>query len=216
VEPERRGLLVDWGGVMTTSLLEAFGAFCTKEGLEPQQVATLFRRDLEARRLLIEFETGRIDEADFEPGLARALRVANHDGLVQRLLGGARPEPAMHDAVRALRGAGVRTGMLSNSWGAGSYPRDLLPELFDVLVISGREGVRKPDEDIYAIARERMGLPYEQLVFVDDLPFNLDPARTLGMAVIHHTDPATTIARLHQLLGEPPGVASPVPRREGD
>jgi putative hydrolase of the HAD superfamily len=204
--PERSGLLLDWGGVMTTSLLESFSAFCTQEGLDPERVATVFRRDREARRLLIDFECGRIDEAAFEPGLARALELANHDGLVARLLGGARAERAMHDAVRALRAGGVRTGMLSNSWGAGSYPRDLLHELFDVAVISGEEGIRKPDPAIYAIARERMGLPYEQLVFVDDLPFNLDPARELGMAVVHHTAPDTTIAQLHELLGEPAGV----------
>jgi putative hydrolase of the HAD superfamily len=200
---------------MTTSLLESFSSFCAQHGLDPERVATVFRRDREARRLLIDFECGRIDEAEFEPGLARALEIANHDGLVHRLLGGARAEPSMHDAVRSLRAAGVRTGMLSNSWGAGSYPHELLGELFDVTVISGEEGIRKPDPGIYAIARERIGLPYDQLVFVDDLPFNLDPARELGMAVVHHTGPEATIARLHELLGEPPRVGSTVPQRQG-
>jgi putative hydrolase of the HAD superfamily len=208
VAAERSGLLIDWGGVMTTGLLESFSAFCAQEGIEPETVMTVFRRDREARSLLVEFECGRIDESAFEPGLARALKIANHDGLVARLLGGSRLDARMVDAVRALRACGVRTGLLSNSWGRGTYVRELLPELFDVQVISGEEGVRKPDGSIYAIARERIGLPYEQLVFVDDLPFNLDPARELGMAVVHHTDPATTIARLHDLLGEPAGVGS--------
>ncbi len=212
---ERSGLLLDWGGVMTSSLFESFSSFCAQEGLDPERVATVFRRDREARALLIDFECGRIDESVFEPGLARALQVANHDGLVARMMGGARGEPSMHDAVRALRAAGVRTGMLSNSWGAASYPSELLAELFDVAVISGEEGVRKPDPAIYAIARERIGVPYEQLVFVDDLHFNLDPARELGMAVVHHTGPEATIARLHELLGEPPRVGSTATQRHG-
>ncbi len=107
----------------------------------------------------------------------------------------------MHDVVRRLRAAGVRTGMLSNSWGRDAYPRPLLGELFDVLVISGEERLRKPDPAIYAIARERMDMPYGDLVFVDDLPFNLEPARELGMQVVRHRDAAATVARLEELFG---------------
>lgn len=200
---ERQGLLMDWGGVMTNNLFDTFGDFCTREGLAPEAVRDAFRGDPDTRRLLVDFECGRIDETVFEPGLGRALGVANHDGLVARIFGGLRPEPAMLDVVRELRGRGVRTGMLSNSWGAGTYPQELLGELFDILVISGDEGLRKPDREIYAIARERIGLPYEQLVFVDDLPFNLEPAKELGMTTIHHTDPDTTIARLRELFDGP-------------
>jgi epoxide hydrolase-like predicted phosphatase len=107
----------------------------------------------------------------------------------------------MVDAVRAARAAGVRTGLVSNSWGAARYPHDLLAELFDGIVISGQEGMRKPAPAIYALGAERIGVPAAACVFVDDLDFNLVPARELGMTAVHHTEPARTIAELEGLLG---------------
>ena len=68
-------------------------------------------------------------------------------------------------------------------------------------MISGEEGVRKPDPVIYAVAVERMALPAEAIVYVDDLPFNLKPARELGMTTLHHTNAAETVAELEALLG---------------
>ena len=56
------------------------------------------------------------------------------------------------------------------------------------MVISGEEGIRKPDPRIYALGAERIGLAPEACVFVDDLPCNLKPARGPGMATVHHTD----------------------------
>ena len=70
-----------------------------------------------------------------------------------------------------------------------------------MLVISGEEGIRKPEPAIYALAAERLGLPAEAIVFVDDLPHNLEPARELGMATVHHTRPETTLQQLERLLG---------------
>jgi putative hydrolase of the HAD superfamily len=112
-----------------------------------------------------------------------------------------RPDQAMQDAVAAFRAAGVRTGLLSNSWGSRTYDRARFDALFDVLVISGELGVRKPEPEIYAIAAERMGMPPAELVFVDDLPGNLKPARALGMATVVHRDAASTVAELEKLLG---------------
>lgn len=197
---EPQGLLLDWGGVMTTSLYGSFASFCETEGIDPTVMGKVFRKDQAARELLFDFECGRIGELTFEPGLAKALGVANHDGLVRRLFGGMKLEHSMIEAVKRIRGAGIRTGLLSNSWGESTYPRELLPKLFDVTVISGEEGVRKPEAEIYEIARSRIELPFEQLVFVDDLPFNLDPARELGMTAVHHTGPSETIGRLEKIF----------------
>lgn len=139
----------------------------------------------------------------FQDRLCVALGVdpAGAETLIDRLFEGAQADDAMVATVRAARRAGVRTGLVSNSWGTRRYPRPLLAELFDGIVISGEEGMRKPTPEIYALGAERIGVPPEQCVFVDDLPFNLDPARELGMAVVHHTDAATTVAELERLLG---------------
>lgn len=199
----RTGLLLDWGGVMTTNLFASFAAFCDAEGLDPQKLRDLFRDDKEARDLLIEFECGRVEEDVFQDRLCVALGVdaARAETLIDRLFEAARADDAMVDAVRAARRAGVKTGLVSNSWGTRRYPREMLAELFDGVVISGEEGMRKPTPAIYALGAERIGVPPERCVFVDDLSFNLAPARELGMAVVHHTDAASTVPELERLLG---------------
>jgi putative hydrolase of the HAD superfamily len=196
-----RGLLVDWGGVMTTNLFASFGAFCEAEGLDPAALAQAFRGDPAARELLIGFEEGRIKETAFENGLGRLLGVERAEGLIDRLFAGAQPEPSMVEAVRAVRAAGIATGLISNSWGTTRYPRELLAELFDGVVISGEVGIRKPAPRIYELGAEAIDRAPSECVFVDDLPFNLPPAQELGMATVHHTDPATTIPELERLLG---------------
>jgi epoxide hydrolase-like predicted phosphatase len=201
VAAERRAVLLDWGGVMTSDLFGSFGAFCAEEGLDRDLLANLFRHDRDARALLIDFECGRIEEVDFEPRLATALGLGWHEGLIDRLFGGAGLDQAMVDGVRALHGRGVPTGLVSNSWGTRRYPRDLLAELFDGIVISGEEGFRKPDPRMYELGAQRIGAAPEECVFVDDLSFNLDPARELGMAVVHHTAASSTLAELERLVG---------------
>ncbi|HVL95550.1 MAG TPA: HAD family phosphatase [Solirubrobacteraceae bacterium] len=200
--PPRRGLLVDYGGVLTTNLFASFGAFCERHGLDPAALAVAFREDREARRALVDFECGRVDDRDFEALVAQRLGV-EPDGLIDRLFEGIGPEPEMIAAVAAAKATGVRTGLLSNSWGRNSYDRTGWEDLFDATVISGEVGIRKPDPAIYALAAERLGLPPAEVVFVDDLPHNLEPARDAGMAVVHHTEPAATVAELERLLGVP-------------
>jgi epoxide hydrolase-like predicted phosphatase len=197
-----RGLLVDYGGVLTTDMFASFRSFCEREGLDPDTVGRRFREDRGSRELLIALETGRLDEVDFEPLFAARLGV-DSVGLIDRLFAGSGPDHAMLEAVRAARAAGIRTGLLSNSWGTRRYDRALLAELFDGLVISGEVGMRKPAPEIYALGAERIGLPPEVCVFVDDLPFNLAPAAELGMATVHHRDAGQTIAELVRLLGIP-------------
>ena len=80
------------------------------------------------------------------------------------------------------------------------YPRDLFDELFDGVVISAEEGIRKPSRRIYELGGRRSGRA-ARCVYVDDLPFNLPPAVELGMATVHHTSADTTIAELERLLG---------------
>ena len=196
----RSGLLIDWGGVLTTNLFTSFHAYCLAAGIEPERLMGRFRRDPEARELLVALEKGQLDEGEFERRFAKLLEV-EPDGLIDGLFAGVEPDEAMVGAVRLARRAGVRTALVSNSWGVHRYPHDMFDELFDGVVISAQEGIRKPSRRMYELGTERAGLAAELCVFVDDLPFNLTPAEELGMATVHHTSAETTIPQLERLLG---------------
>ena len=195
-----RGLLVDWGGVLTSDVFDTFRAFCELEGLEPDAVGRRFREDRTCRELLIGLETGALSEDEFEPRFAEVLGVSAPD-LIDRMFAGSEPEHEMLDAVLRARAAGVRTGLISNSWGTRRYDRALLADLFDGVVISGEVGMRKPTSEIYELGAQRIGLEPAACVFVDDLPFNLTPAAELGMATVHHRSAEETISELERLLG---------------
>ena len=194
-----RGLLVDYGGVLTSNLFDSFRSFCELEGLEPEEIGRRFRKDPACRDLLIGLETGQLPEEQFEQQLGQNLGVPGV-GLIDRLFAGSGPEASMVEAVRRARGAGIRTGLISNSWGTRRYDRTHLAELFDSVVISGDVGIRKPAREIYELGAQQVALPPSVCVFVDDLPFNLEPAAELGMATVHHVDAAQTIGELERLL----------------
>jgi putative hydrolase of the HAD superfamily len=196
----RKGLLIDWGGVLTTNLFTSFQEYCVRMEIDPAELGKRFSADPEFREMLISLEKGTIDELAFEQRLAELLGV-DSDGLIDGLFAGVQPDVAMVDAVRAARQAGVRTALVSNSWGVHRYPHDLFDELFDGVVISGEEGTRKPAKRMYELGAQRAGVAAELCVFVDDLPFNLTPAQELGMATVHHTSAETTIPELEALLG---------------
>ena len=203
-----KGLLVDFGGVLTTDVFVAFQEFCTAEGLPPDTVRDRFMQDPAARGLLADLETGKLTEAEFERPFAEVLGVSP-DGLVDRLFGGMHPDPEMIEAVRAARAAGLRTGLLSNSWGTALYPHDRLRSLFDVSVISGEVGLRKPDPAIFTLTMQRLGVEAGQSVFVEDLDKNIVVAEAAGIAGVLHRDAETTIPRLESLLGLEAGALTP-------
>ena len=196
-----RGLLVDFGGVLTTDVFASFRKFCEAEGLRPDTVRERFRQDPLARELLAGLETGRISEPAFEQRFAAVLGVERSEGLIDRLFAGMQADEAMVAAVRAAKNAGIRTGLISNSWGNGRYDREQFTGLFDGVVISGEVGIRKPDPHIYELGAAAVDLPPEACVFVDDLPGNLKPARALGMTTVHHVRADETIGELEALLG---------------
>jgi putative hydrolase of the HAD superfamily len=196
----RTGLLIDWGGVLTSNLFTSFHEYCLRADIDPHELGTRFRKDPEFRELLIALEKGSLQEPEFEQRFATILGV-DSDGLIDGLFAGVQPDTAMLEAVRAAREAGIRTALVSNSWGVHRYPHDLFSEIFDGIVISGEEGTRKPAKRMYELGAERAGVAPELCVFVDDLPFNLAPAEKLGMATVHHTSAENTIPQLEELLG---------------
>jgi putative hydrolase of the HAD superfamily len=196
------GLLIDWGGVLTTSMMASFDAFSVREGLGEHAVRRAFRDDPAARGALIELECGRIDLPAFEARLAATLGVPA-GGLARRLTADVRPDASMLSAVRRFHEAGIRTALVSNSWAREDYSPDL-GVLFDVVLLSGELGIRKPDPAIYELALRELGLPADRCVFVDDLGGNLKPAKALGMATIRHESAETTLAELARLLSSSP------------
>ena len=197
-----KGLLVDFGGVLTTNVWDSFRAFCDAEGLERERVKKLFREDPEALALLRRLETGELDEDEFSAGFGPLLGIPSerHEGLVDRLFAGMEPEESMLEALRRARRAGLRTGMISNSWGGGRYDRSMFDELFDGVVISGEVGLHKPQPQIFELGAERVGLPPSRCVFVDDLEENCDGAEAVGMVSVLHRGADQTIERLEELL----------------
>jgi epoxide hydrolase-like predicted phosphatase len=123
------------------------------------------------------------------------------EGLITRMFADLRPEPAMLEAVAAARAGGVKTGLISNSWGLGIYDRLDSTEIFDATVISGEVGLHKPQPEIYLLACERLGVEPAEAVFVDDLRENCAGAEAVGMSALLHRDPADTVAKLEELLG---------------
>ena len=106
----------------------------------------------------------------------------------------------MLEALRRARRSGVKTGMISNSWGRGRYDRSQFDELFDGVVISGEVGLHKPQPQIFELGAERVGLPASQCVFVDDLQENCEGAEAVGMVAVLHRGAEPTIERLEELL----------------
>jgi epoxide hydrolase-like predicted phosphatase len=197
----KRGLLVDYGGVLTTNVFDSFRDFCVAEGLDPGTMKDKFRSDPEAMATVRGLERGELTEDEFSERMGAVLGVADHVGLVDRMFAGMRPDEAMLDAVRAVRRAGIPTGLISNSMGEGRYDRSIFPTLFDGTVISGEVGLHKPDPAIYCLGAERIGLTPEDCVFVDDLRENCAGAETIGMTAVLHRGAAKTVPQLERLLG---------------
>jgi len=196
-----RGLLVDFGGVLTTNVFDSFKAFCRAEGLPEDAVKRIFRERGEGLALLRRLERGELTVDEFSQRFAPLLGV-EPDGLVERLFGGVGPDEPMIDAVRRARAAGIRTGLISNSWGDGlAYDPELLRELFDVVVISGEVGLHKPEPEIFRLAAQRIGLVPQECVFVDDLRENCAGAEAVGMTAILHRGSEGTLSQLEPLLG---------------
>jgi putative hydrolase of the HAD superfamily len=195
-----RALIVDFGGVLTTSVWSAFAAFCDAEGLPPETIRELFRGDGRALALLRGLETGELEDSEFERSFAALLGLDEHDDLIARMFAGLAPDEPMIGAVRAARAQGIATALISNSFGLGIYER-APTELFDETVISGEVGLHKPQPEIYLLACERLGVEPTDAVFVDDLRENCEGAEAVGMTAIRHRDGAATVGRLEDLLG---------------
>ena len=210
--PEPRGLVVDWGGVLTGDMRTAVQSWAESDGV-PLDIYVGVIRDwmgepygVEARLNPIHaLERGEITVPDFQTRLAAALtertgRDFEPEGLLERLFEHFEHAPDMSALVRRARRAGLSTGLLSNSWG-NDYPRDGWDEMFDVVVISGEVGMRKPEPRIFEHTLALLGLRPEECVFVDDLRHNIDAAVALGMVGVLHHSYDQTLLELEAVFG---------------
>jgi epoxide hydrolase-like predicted phosphatase len=214
-----RAVVSDFGGVLTTPLLHSFAAFQDETGIPVEALgkalAAVAERD--GANPLFELECGRMTEAEFLGTLGTWLRddlgheVAMHT-FTERYFGHLQPNDDMIDLMRELRDAGFRTAMLTNNvreweprW------RAMLPvdEIFELVVDSAFVGMRKPDPAIYELTGERLGVPLEECLFVDDVDVNCEAARALGMTAVRFGDNAQAIPEIRAALdGAAPGAAA--------
>lgn len=212
---EIRGVITDWGGVLTTPILTTVRAWIQADEIDWDSYRAVMRTwvaeaygQAGPRNPVHALERGECSGAEFERMLAaELLRVDGGavaaEGLLGRMFAASVPDHAMYDTIRALRGAGFSTALLSNSWGCDEYPRADFPDLFDTVVISGEVGMRKPEEDIFLYAAQTLGLTPQECVFIDDIGVNVSAAAACGMTGVLHTEAAATAAALQDLLGVP-------------
>ncbi|MGW6847140.1 HAD family hydrolase [Streptomyces sp. NPDC054958] len=199
----RTGLVLDFGGVLTTPLLPAVLAFESREGLPEGACINALYMDAEGVRLTHELERGRITQSEWNAAAGPKLGL-DPDNLMGRIFADLRPEQSMIDAAAAAKRAGIKVGILSNS--VGLSPWDLydgydLDRLYHGVVISEVHGMRKPDPEIFEAMLKLLELPAAECVFVDDTPDYVKAAEALGFVGVHAQRPQQTIAQLEPLLG---------------
>jgi putative hydrolase of the HAD superfamily len=202
---------MDWGGVLTSGLSEALGRWAELDDLDYGAYYTAVTDWIAAAPLEAELnpihalERGQIAVPDFEKKLAAVLQrrdggPVEAEGLIERMFAHFEHQPQMSALVRRARASGLRTALLSNSWG-NDYPRHTWDGMFDTVVISGEVGLRKPEPEIYLLTAERLGLRPEDCVFVDDFELNIEGAREIGMTGVLHTSYDETRQELEALFG---------------
>ena len=207
-----KAIICDFGGVLTSPLMDAFVAFQDETGITLEQLGEAMTHGAEAigANPLFELECGRISEDRFLDIL--------RDGFEENL--GHRPElhrfaetymEALHpneEMIALMRevAAGHRMALLTNNvreWEPLWRAKLPVDEIFETVVDSAFVGMRKPDPEIYELTRSRLeGIEPGECLFIDDTPVNCDAARELGWLAVHHTDNATSIPEIRSHLGE--------------
>jgi putative hydrolase of the HAD superfamily len=198
-----RAVLFDLGGVVLTGPMDAFAAYERRAGLPDGLIRRLNSTDPDTNAWA-RFERSEVDESGFVELFEAEGRAAGYDvdarEVLAALAGEIRPE--MVEALRRLRAGGLRCAALTNNVAPlNGPPFSELEELFELVVQSSVEGVRKPEPEFYLRALERLGLPAAECVYLDDLGINLKPARGIGMTTLKVVEPAAALRELGELVG---------------
>ncbi|MEY9840652.1 HAD-IA family hydrolase [Streptacidiphilus sp. EB103A] len=201
----RRGLILDFGGVLTSAVPDCAYAFDARSGLAPGSFLAVISQNPQGAALYADLERGAISQAEWNRQTGELLGIDGTD-LLERVLEDLHPEPGMISAAMAAKAAGIRVGIFSNS--LGREPFDIYQgyglDQYGPVLVSEDYRMRKPDAKLYPIMLDLMELPADQCVFVDDTKRNLVPAEQLGIAtVLAGGNPRSTIAEVESLLGIP-------------
>jgi epoxide hydrolase-like predicted phosphatase len=189
-----RAVISDFGGVLTSPLLESFLAVETSYGVPPGSLAkaTLEIAARDGVNPLSQLELGRMTEASFLESLADALtgslgREVKLERFGEQFVDQLQPNEPMIEFMRQLRARGYRMAICTNNireWELMWRAKLPVDEIFDVVVDSAFVGSRKPERRIYEITLERLGVPASSALLIDDVDINCDAARALGMKAV--------------------------------
>jgi putative hydrolase of the HAD superfamily len=201
-----RAVLFDLGGVVVGSPLHAIAAYEEELGIPAGSVNRVVIGN-GADGAWARLERGELtlepfyEAFDLECAAAGAKLSART--LMERVAGATAPRPAMLEAIRRIRQRGIVAAAVTNNWVSEEGSAGSLRHLFDLVVESAIEGMRKPDPRIFTITCERLGIAPGEAVFLDDIGSNLKTARSLGMTTIKVVEPDAALAELERLLGFP-------------
>jgi putative hydrolase of the HAD superfamily len=206
-----RAVISDFGGVLTTPLINSFLAFQDETGISPEVLGRAMQAiaEREGFHPLFELEMGKMSEDRFLVLLRESLAPElGHEPELHRFreiyFNALDPNSPMIDLMRGLKERGYRMALLTNNvreW--EPYWRSMLPvdEIFETIVDSGFVGMRKPDPAIYELTVQRLGgVSVGECLFVDDVEVNCVAARRLGMTAIHFRDNGQAIAEIEAAL----------------
>ena len=205
-------VLWDFGGVLTTSPFEAFNRYEAQKGI-PRDFIRRVNATNPTDNAWAKFESSQVSVEAFDALFMAETAAAGHripGAEVLTLLAGS-VRPGMVTALRRCKEK-LAVGCLTNNvkWGKGpsmtadpqraSEVKNVMA-LFDVVVQSSEEGMRKPEPAIYELACRRMQVLPENVIYLDDLGINLKPARALGMRTIKVVSEDQAIAELQEMVG---------------
>jgi putative hydrolase of the HAD superfamily len=204
-------IVCDFGGVLTTPLLDAFLGLQESRGIPLEAFGAALARAAASdggANPLFELEKGRLSEAQFVAKLTDALRLeldreVSLDAFGDAFFANLRPNEELFAFMRTLHGRGYRMAILTNNvreWERLWRPMLPVDEIFELVVDSGFEGVRKPEPAIYELTLQRLGLRAEATLFLDDTEVNCDAARELGMRAVWFRSNAQAIAEVEAIL----------------
>jgi putative hydrolase of the HAD superfamily len=201
----------DFGGVLTTPLMNSFLALQDAHGVAAEDFGKAMHAAAEAgdgENPLFKLERGDVTEPQFLDILRDGFETAfGHRPELHRFseifFEALDPNEPMIDLMRECKRSGRRMAMLTNNvqeW--EPLWRTMLPvdEIFETVIDSAFVGYRKPERQIYEITLERLGLSASACLFVDDLEVNCEAARELGFNAVHYREPDQAIAEVRAAL----------------